>query len=168
MLGFYENFPINVHKKARFAVLVSARRLQQTLMQIFHKINGKSFNLEDIIFPPFHKCTAIFEFGIAEAANFNYISEEEATRVLKVIQKKPLQIMDFFCAIRYYRTLDEKRHPLRFDYYIIRFVFNKNSVETQVFHERGPRYVSPEDIINYIAREINKTFSKRILKLMET
>jgi len=167
MLGFYENFPENVHKTARFATTISNKRLQQTLIQIFQEINSKTFNLEDIAAPSMSKCTVIFEFGIAEANNFNYLDNEETSRALKVLQKKPFQVMDFFCAIRYYKTQNEKKTPLRFDYYMIRFIFNKNSIETRVFHERGPRYISPEDIANFVADEINETFSKKILKAFE-
>jgi len=164
MLGFYENFPQNVHKTCRFATPISSKKLQQTLIQVFHETNGKTFSLEDVADPSVPQCTAIFEFGIAEAKNFNYLDNEETDRVLKVIQKKPFQVMDFFCAIRYYKTRNEKKTPLKFDYYMIRFLFDKNSVEAQVFHERGPRYVSPNDVVDFVTDKINETFSKKMLK----
>jgi len=168
MLGFYENFPQNVHKTARFATPISSKRLQQTLVQILQGINSKTFNLEAVADPSVPQCTVIFEFGIAEANNFNYLDIEETTKALKVINTKPLQVMDFFCAVRYYRTQDEKKTPLRFDYYMIRFIFNKNLIETRVFHERGPRYTSPEDIVNLVVDKITETFSKKILKALES
>lgn len=164
MLGFYGNFPKNVHKTSRFAISISNKRLQQALIQTFHKVNSETYTLEDIANSSVPQSTVIFEFGIAEANNFNYIDEEEANKALKIIRKKPFQIMDFFCAIRYYKTLNEKKTPLKFDYYILRFVFNKNSIETQVFHERGPRHLSPEDIANFVVNKINETFSKKVLK----
>lgn len=168
MFGFYKNFPENIHKRVRFTVSLSNKRLQQTLIQIFRAINCKTFNLEDITLPSIPQCKVIFEFGIAETTTFNYIDMEEADRILKIIGKKPLQIMDLFCAIRYYKIRNEQKIPLKFDYYMIRFIFNKNLMEIQVFHERGPRYISPEDIINCIMDEIKKNFSKRILKSLET
>jgi hypothetical protein len=168
MLGFYENFPEKVHKTARFATPISSKRLQQTLVQVFQAMNGKTCSLEDVADPSVHQCTVIFEFGIAEANNFNYIDTEETTKALEIINKKPLQIMDFFNAIRYYKTQKERKIPLKFDYYMIRFIFNKSSLETQVFHERGPRYMSPEDVVNLIVDKVNETFSKRILKAIET
>jgi hypothetical protein len=84
--------------------------------------------------------------------------------MLKIIQKKPFQVMDFFCALRYYKMQNEKKTPLRFDYYMIRFIFNKDSITIQIFHERGPRYISPEDIANFVVNKIGETFSKKILK----
>jgi len=168
MLGLYENFPVNVHKTASFTTSISNKRLQQALIQIFNKINGKTYNIEDVADPSVPKCTVIFEFGIAEANNFNYLDSEEANKVLKVVQKKPLQVMDFYCAIRYYKAQKEKKIPLKFDYYMIRFRFNKNSMETRAFHERGLRYISPEDIIAFIIDKINERFSKKILKPLDT
>jgi len=164
MLGFYENFPKNIHKIARFTTSISNKRLQQALTKTVHKLNNETFRLEDVANPSVPQCTVIFEIGIAEANNFNYLDNEEKNRVLKVIRKKPFKILDFFCAIRYYKTQNKKKTPLKFDYYMLRFTFNKKSVEIQVFHERGPRHISPEDVTNFVANKINETFSKKILR----
>lgn len=167
MLGFYENFPQNIHKTTRATTSLSNKKLQQTLMRLFREINTKAFKLEEIADPSIPQCTVFFEFGIAEANAFNFLNQEETNKVLKVIKKKPFQIMDFFCAIRYYKTQNEEKKPLKFDYYIIRFTFNKNYVETQVFHERGPRYISPDDVTNLIFSRINDAFSRKILKTIQ-
>jgi len=164
MLGFYENFPINVHKIVHFGASVSKKRLQGALTHVLCKLNDETFSLEDVAHPSVPQCTVIFEFGIAEANNFNYLDKEETNRILKSINKKPFKIMDFFCAIRYYKTQNRKKTPLKFDYYMLRFISNKKSTEIQVFHERGPRHVSPEDIANFVASKINENFSRKILK----
>jgi hypothetical protein len=167
MLGFYENFPENVHNVTHFATSISVKRLQQVLIQMFHEINGKTFDLNEVACPSVPHCIVIFEFGIAEDNNFNYLDEEEANKLLKVIQKKPFQIMDFYCAVRYYKMQNEKKTPLKFDYYVLRFTFNKGLMGMQIFHERGLRYVSPEDLINFIISKINEISSKKILKAFE-
>jgi len=167
MLGLYENFPKTLHKTAFFAASISNKRLQQALIQTLQKINNENSNLEEIANPSVPQCTVILEFGIAEANNFNYLDNEETNKVLKVIQKKPLQLMDFFCALRYYKMQNGKKTPLRFDYYMMRFTFNKDSMEIQIFHERGPRYISPEDIANFVVNKISETFSKKILKAVK-
>jgi hypothetical protein len=164
MLGLYENFPNTVHKTAFFTTSTSNKRIQQALTQTFQKTNNENFNLEEITNPSVPQCTVILEFGIAEANNFNYLNNEETEKVLKTIQKKPLSVMDFFCALRYYKTQNEKKTSLRFDYYMIRFIFNKDSMQIQIFHERGPRYVSPEDIANFVVNKVSESFSKKILK----
>lgn len=166
MLGLYENFPKAVHKTASFATSVSNKRLQQALIQTFQKINKENFNLERIANPSVPQCTVILEFGIAEANNFNYLDDKETNKALEAIQKKPFQLMDFFCALRYYKMQDGKKTSLRFDYYMMRFTFNRDSMEIQIYHERGPRYISPEDVANFIVDKINETSSKKILKAL--
>ncbi|MBX5328054.1 MAG: hypothetical protein QHH18_01140 [Candidatus Bathyarchaeota archaeon] len=164
MLGLYENFPKNIHKKAHFTVLVSNKRFQQTLIRTLYEINGKTFNLEEIAYPSVPQCKVVFEWGIADTSDFNYLDEEETSKVLKTVWKKPCRIMDFFCAIRYYKTQNEKEIPLKFDYYMLRFTPNKNLLEIQVFHERGLRYTTPEDIINLIINKINQGSTRKMLK----
>jgi len=166
MLGFYENFPKNVHNTAHFKASASKKRLQRTLTQTLCKLNNETFSLEDVTHPSVPQCIVNFEFGIAEDNNFNYLDEKETYKVLKVMNKKPFQIMDFFCAIRYYKTQNKKKAPLKFDHYMLRFKFDKKSAEIQVFHERGPRHLSPEEIANFVVKKINETFSKKILKAL--
>jgi len=137
------------------------------LIQTLQKINKKKFISEDVAIPSLFQCTVIFEFGIAEANSFNYLDEEETNKVLKAIRRKPLQIMDFFCAVRYYKIQNEKKTSLKFDYYMMRFIFNKDLMEIQVFHEKGPRYVSPEDITKFVADRINKASTKKVLEALE-
>lgn len=166
MLGFYENFPTNVHKIAHFSASASKKILQRALTQTLRKLNKKTFRLEDVAHPSVPQCTVIFEFGIAEANSFNYLDKKETNRVLKIIRKNPYQVMDFFCVIRYYKT--QNRTPLKFDYYMLRFTFDSKATEVHVFHERGPRHVSPKEIVNFVANKINKMFSKKILKASVT
>ena len=166
MLGFYENFPVNIHKTIRFTTSISSKRFQQALIRNLHEINNKTFTLEDIADPSLHRCIVILEFGIAEANTFNYVDNEEKNKVLKAINRKPFHVMDFFCSLRYYKMRNEKKTPLKFDYYMIRFIFNKDLMDVQIFHERGPRYISPEDIVTFFINKINEAFSKKILKTL--
>ncbi len=167
MLGFYENFPANIHRTDSFTSPLSTRKLQQRLIQVLHDINRKTFSFEEIAYPTVPECTIIFEVGLAEAKSFNYIDEEETKRVLNALKKAPFQVMDLFCAVRYYKGRTEKKAPLKFDYYLMRVVFGKNSVEIQVFHERGPRYISPEDIVTFLVNMINEVSARKILKKIE-
>lgn len=167
MLGFYENFPPSAHKVERFAITVSNRKFQQILVQTLHKINGKVYNFEEIAKPPISNCSVIFEFGVADGDGFNYLDLEELNKVMEVIRKNPLQIMDFFCAVRYYREKNGKRVHLKFDYYMIRLIFGGGRVEFYTFHEKGLRHLLPEDIINLIVAEVNGVSPRKILKRIE-
>jgi len=167
MLGLYENFPENIHRIESFTPFLSSKKLQQRIIQVLNEVNRKTFSFEEIAHPSVPECTIIFEIGIADEKSFNYIDEEETKRVLNALKKEPFQVMDLFCAVRYYKDKKEKKTPLKFDYYIMRAVFGKNVVEVRVFHERGPRYISPEDIVTFLAKKINKTSTKKILKKVE-
>jgi len=167
MLGLYENFPENIHRTESFTLSLSSKKLQQRLIQVLHEINRKTFSFEEIAHPSVPDCTIIFEVGIADAKSFNYIDEEETKRVLNALKKDLFRVMDLFCAVRYYKIRAEKKAPLKFDYYMIRTVFGKDSMEMRVFHERGLRYISPEDIITFLVNKINEASARKILKRLE-
>jgi len=167
MLGFYENFPANIHRIESLTTLLSSKSLQQKLMKVLNKINREKFSFEEVACPTVPDCTIILEAGLAEAKSFNYIDEEETKKVFTALRKTTLQAMDFFFAVRYYKGAGEKKTPLKFDYYLMRFVFGRDSVEIQVFHERGPRYISPEDLVTFLVNEINKTSTRKVLKKVE-
>jgi len=164
MFGFYEAFPHNVHKIKHFVTPISSRKLQQTLIQLLHGLNKTTLRLQDVGTPSMADCVTVFEFGVAEDNGFNYLDEEEAAKALKIMQKSPLQILDFLCAVRYYRIINDTRKPLKFDYYMLRFTFNPKFLELQLFHERGPMHILPEELVDFVANKINETFSRRVLK----
>jgi hypothetical protein len=168
MLGFYENFPVNIHRIEAFATPLSNKRLQRRLIQVLHDVNRRTFSFEEVACPTVPECIIIFEAGLADAGSFNYIDEEETQKVLNALRKASFQTMDFFCAVRYYKGTAENKTPLKFDYYLMRLIFGKNAVEIQVFHERGPRYISPEDITTFLVNKVNKTSSRKTLKKIET
>ena len=161
-LGFYENFPLNIHMVESFNSTLPSKQLQQRLIQVLYEINRKKFSFEEAANPTIPECKLIFEFGLADAEGFNYIDEEEVKKVQNLLEKENLRTMDFFCAIRYYRG--EKKSPLKFDYYLLRTVYNKDSLEIQVFHQKGPRYISPEDLTLFIFNKTNEAANRKILK----
>jgi hypothetical protein len=168
--GFYEKFPANIHRVDIFNSTLSSKQLQQKLIQVFHKVNLNEFTFEEVANPNVPQGIIIFEFGVAESGDFNFIDNEELKKTTKFLAKETLSSMDFFCSIRYYRGSGEKRSPLKFDYYMLRTVFSKDIFEVQIFHERGPRYISPEELTTFIYKKINelstnkkKNFLKKII-----
>jgi hypothetical protein len=166
MLGLYDNFPVNIHRIDRFSTNFSSKKLQQRLISALREINRRKFSFEEIAYPTVPDCTIIFEAGLAEAKSFNYIDDEEAKKALSALKKTPFRTMDLFCAVRYYKDAAEKK-PLKFDYYMIRAIFGKNAVEIRVFHERGPRYISPEDMVAFLVNKVNGKSARKILKKIE-
>ena len=161
-LGFYENFPLNIHMVESFNSTLSSKQLQQRLIQVLYEINRKEFSFEEAANPTIPECKLIFEFGLADAEGFNYIDEEEVKKVRNLLEKEHLRTMDFFCAIRYYKR--EKKRALKFDYYLLRTVYNRDILEIQVFHKKGPRYISPEDLTLFIFNKTNEASNRKILK----
>jgi hypothetical protein len=164
MLGLYENFPQGVHGKEIFTYKLSRKRLQQKLLNALLGINGKTFSFKQLANPATLDCTVILEIGIADAESFNYLDVEETQKALEILKKEPFENLDFFLVFRYYRSTDKCSRPLKFDYYMLRMNFNKDGAELRVFHEKGPRYVAPEDIITFLVNIFNAASTKRILK----
>jgi hypothetical protein len=167
MLGYFEGFPENPQKIAFFSFSVSSKKLQETLMQILYEMNGKKFPLQKVSDPSIPQCTVIFEFGVAETNTFNYLDKEEKKKLLKALKKNPFRIMDFYCAARYYKKKSGKTVPLKFDYYMIRFLFENKLLETQIFHERGPKHIAPDDILNFVINKANRRLSRKIIRIFK-
>jgi len=163
LLGHYENFPTVVHNVSRFTHQSTEKKLQKTILRIFHRLNQEKHDL-NVLSPFFSsKCEVSFEFGVAEGVTFNYLDEEELKRFQKAITKEALLTLDFFCVVRCH-ALKEGRHvPLKFDYHLLRFVFRGNSVEMQICHERGIRRVSLEDLGNFIIGQISEELPQKIV-----
>jgi hypothetical protein len=163
-LGYYENFPQNIHKFESFRSTLSTKQLQKNLIQLLHDVNSKELSFEQVAYPTIPEGIVIFEFGLAENENFSFIDKEELEKTLKVLDKNRLGLLDFFCAIRYYKLEEKKKKSLKFDYYLLRTVFGKGTLEVQVFHERGPRYISPQDLVNFLQWKLNENKIKKVLK----
>lgn len=169
MLGLYENFPPNIHLVKVFTFSLSKKYLQQQFTHFFRDVNRKNLSFEEVGNPTVPGGTVIFEVGIADDQSFSFIDKEEAQKMLTTIDHEPLPVIDLFCIIRYYKNIKPKKMPLKFDYYMTRIAFGKDhTVELQVFHERGPRYVCPEDLIAFIVRKVNAMTPRKILNPFES
>ena len=164
MIGLIENFPEKIHTFHRFETNLATKKLQKKLIQVLEKINLKTYDFEEITFPIVPYCKIIFEAGLAEGKTFNYIDNEEKNRFTKVLGKNTLNLIDLFFSIRYYKIIQKKKTSLNFDYYMLRFIFKNKIIETKVFHERGPRHISPQELVNFIVNDINKSSVKKIIQ----
>lgn len=162
----YENFPAErIHHKETFTSNLSNVKLQQKMIQALYEVNGKTFTFEQVCNPTIPNCTVILEVGIADYNNFTYIDEHEARKIKSTIRKQASEMMDFFLAIRFYKDYCVKKKPLKFDYFMARFIFFEGrTLEAQVFHERGPRYIQPKDLLSFLARTICEQSPRKILR----
>lgn len=164
MIGESHNFPEKIHKLEKFDSPYATKKIQKKLIQILERINHKTYSFEEITNPTIPNCIIILDVGLAERKIFNYIDQEEKNRFLKALKKETTKLIDLFFSIRYYKIKQKKRIALNFDYYMLRFNFANKKIEAKVFHERGPRHISPEELINFIILEINKKSTKKIIK----
>jgi hypothetical protein len=163
-LGVLDKFPPNIRFVQSFNSTISSRQLQQRLIQMLYEINRGEFTFEEVAHPTIPGCTIIFEFGLADADSFNYIDEEEVKKAMNLIANRSLESMDFFCVIRYYKGEGEKKRALKFDYYLIRTVYNRDIFEIQVCHRKGLRYVPPEDLTLFVFNKLNEASNRKVLK----
>ena len=163
LLGRYENFPEVIHGVAQFTHRLSVRKLQQAILHALHRLNQQTCNLDAIA--PFSslKYEVSFEFGVAEGTTFNYLDHEELDRLQGDILERALPVLDFLCVVKYH-IREEKRVPLKFDYHLLRLMFQRRSVQLQIFHERGTRRISLEDLITFITKCIKDELSQRQLR----
>ena len=165
MLGLYDNFPQTSHLAETFTSSLANKKLQERLIQVLQKINSEKLSFEQVCVPTVPNGSVIFEFGIADTGGFNFLNDEEAKNLQEAVANQSVQVMDWFCGIRYYKETKLKKIPLKFDYYMIRVGFGESEVvEFLVHHERGPRYISPQDLIAFITRRVNEANRKKILR----
>lgn len=165
LLGRYETFPEVIHGVARFNCKSALAKVQQEILHTFHKLNEQAFNLKDIATISYSQCEVSFEFGVADGVEFAYLDAEELGKMQTSIARGVLQTLDFFCVIRYHIIKNGKRVPLKFDYHMLRFIFqNKNNLELRVSHQRGIRRISVENLITFITKRINENLSQNRLR----
>jgi len=162
LLGCYENFPKNFHDTSFFQYQDSAKGLQQAILGAFHRLNRKTFDLGAVT--PYLKqnCVVGFEFGVADGFDFNFLDQNELDQCLKNFAETEMETLDFFFAVRYHIVRDDgKRVPLKFDYHVIRFVFQEGGLELQIRHEKGTQRVPLDDLTDFLVKQINAELSRK-------
>jgi len=165
LLGRYENFPEVIHGVARFTFKSQLKEVQQAILRALQQLNQEVCSLNAITPHLSPDVNVSFEVGIAEGVEFNFLDKEELYRFQKSIIEKELPILDFFCVVRYHVVKDKrKRVPLKFDYHMLRFMFQENSMELRICHERGTQRIPLEDLITFVTKRMNEELSQKQLK----
>jgi len=164
-LGRYKNFPEVVHGVARFTCESSTREVQQAILSVLHHLNQEVCGLGAVTPHLPQECEVSFEVGAAEEFDFNFLDEKELDRFQRSIVERELPTLDFFFVVRYHVVNDMgRRVPLKFDYHLLRFMFQENSVEMRIRHERGTQRVPLEDLVTFITNRVNEGLSQKRLK----
>ena len=154
MLGRFENFPIFAHRTKNFKINVPLKLVQKKIIRLLHDLNGKEVPSKRIFNGIDAGFKVIFEIGVADGANFNYLDKLELKRCLDHLKNKSFKVLDFFLVNRYYK-IDSmgRRRPLKFDYQIMRLEFSNDNLMIRVYHERGPRRIQLEELIDFFAKQ---------------
>ena len=161
MLGFYQDFPKIPHAKATFASATPVKTLQKAIAKVAANLNTQEFVLDTIAHATIGNCSIGFELGIAEATIFNYLTSEEVNRFLKSLTRKENVLnVDLLCVVKYHLATGQKRRPLKFDYYLLRFIFRKPEAQLRIFHERGAQHLSVEELVEFFTKQINIELEK--------
>ena len=142
----------------------STKSLQQAILFALHQLNHQTYNLGTVT--PYLKQNyeVGFEFGVAEEFDFNFLDNKELERCTRSITENELETLDFFFTVKYHNIMkDNKRAPLKFDYHLLRFIFQRNGLELRIRHERGPQRVPIDDLTEFIAKQINRELSQKQL-----
>jgi hypothetical protein len=168
-LGQYENFPETVHAADQFAHENTAvTALQRIIIEALHRINKEALSLTDVTLFPSQECRVSFEIGVAEGVTFSYVDSREAENLEKIISERELPLLDFLCVVRYHVVKQGKLAALKFDYYLVRFKFQGETLELNVFHERGPRRVSPKELLDFLVKNVNQQLRQNPLRSLTT
>lgn len=167
MFGLYENFPLNIHGKIIIQNMNTIKNLQECILNTFYYLNNKNFDLTNLLSHTELKCTVSFEFGVADGISFIFLDQKELEKSIKFIEKNNYENLDFFFVVRYHISKSSgKLVPLRFDYYILRFLFKKEIVELDIRHEKGIQRIPVDDLTNFILEQINyKLNQKNLLQI---
>ena len=160
MFGVYDNFPNIIHGFAHFKCDSPPSELGSAIIRALYRMNRRTRFISSRRIPTPLGCRVRLEFGIADGTDFNYIDEEVLSLSLDILSKGDLDILDFLCVVRYYR-IEKGRKPLRFDYYLLRFMLNPGEGEVRVFHERGIRRLPIEDLILILMDSVDRELSRR-------
>jgi len=164
LLGRYENFPETVHAVALFDYQDSAKEVQQAILCALHNLNHERYDLDAVTPYLKQKCEVGFEFGVAEGFDFNFLDQKELDQCLRSVAEKELQTLDFFFAVRYHIIREAgKRVPLRFDYHVLRFIFQESGLKMRIRHERGTQRVPLDELTAFLVKQINAELSRRQL-----
>ncbi len=160
MLGVYEDFPESYHSLARFSYGSSSENLQKALVGVLYRLNlGKTCLRPRRPYRP--KVRAFLEFGIADGVTFGFIDRETWALYRKSVRRQSMTTLDLLCIARYYVAEAKQRRPLRFDYYLLRFLFSKTQVELRVFHEKGTQRISADNLIAVLVKKVNREMYRK-------
>ncbi len=163
LLGYFKNFPTRVQKIVPFVFQTEPENVQIAISKALHRLNNETNDLQSLTYASPPNCKVNFEFGVAEEDTFTFLDKDELTRLTAALEKREtINILDFFCAIRYHQTVQGgKSKSLRSDYLLLRFAFRRRIMELFLVHERGIQHLPLKDLTAFLIKRINTELVQR-------
>ena len=168
-LGIFRNFPTIVHGigeafhngqiyKIQQATIMGLKELNNYREPYPLSISGKSGT---------YIGTLGFEVGVADDIYFNYLDDETVQRLYNLLNpRRNYNILDFLIIVTYHYTQQKRSIALNFDHFHFRLVFNKRRIECRVFHHKGIRRMSIDELLNRIFNGIRKNMTQSSLSIL--
>jgi len=164
--GTFANFPSTIHGIAKAKFNDHPAKVQQTIVEAFHKLNDSS---ETYLISPSSRVGTYqgrvgFEIGIAQGTDFYNLTNEVTKNLCRAItSKKPYSRLDFIIIVTYHYKINGKENHLHFDYHQLRFSFNNDTLEIRLFHSKGTRRMSLNELTRRILTCINEEMKHQSL-----
>lgn len=154
-LGTYAFFPRKHHYVHHLKLEIPPHSAQKAILKALFRLNGHEIRDTLFNFIVGSDTKIILEVGVADGLSFDYLNIDTLNNILRIINERPASTLDFLCIVKYYRLRDNKRVALRFDFFLLRFLFHEGGeISIHAFHERGLQRIHAEELISFLIKEI--------------
>ncbi|MEM2369725.1 MAG: hypothetical protein QXK73_00785 [Candidatus Bathyarchaeia archaeon] len=136
--------------------------IQKAILNTLYRLNGHEArdNLLSLIVGS--DIEIILEVGVANGLSFDYLDTDTLNNLLRAINEKSFHLLDFLLVIRYYKLKSNRRIALRFDFFLLRFLFDEGGgLNILAFHERGLQRISAKELIRFLVKETRLELSAK-------
>jgi hypothetical protein len=165
-LGIFTNFPTVIHGWAEAIHNIRQHAVQQATIKALQELNRQHepYIINVAGESRRYNGTKGFEIGVAEGVFFNYLNNETVQRLCNPLSaRQSYHHLDFLIIVTYHYSKYNKVRALNFDYFQLRLIFNTQRIEARLFHNKGIRRTSLDEMLNRILNEINKKMVKSSL-----
>lgn len=104
--------------------------------------------------------SAVFKVGIGNGEGFDILDRKEEERVLSRIENEGwFAKLDLVFHI-HYGIGDGRVHKVHRDEYIVRMVFQQQSVELLLHHAKGVRRIEADELVKILVEALNSQLSR--------
>ena len=164
--GRFINFPSIIHGTVEISHKTSIKRLKHIVAEALRSLNGITMSRTLSVASPtgVQRGVMIFEIGVADGFNFDYLDEETLKKLSDIPERGLSSVLDILIIVSYYYFKNRRRIPLRFDHILFRFVFNSRELNIYLHHVKGIRRLPLDELLKQIIATIKNEMKKNQLK----